>query len=59
MQDDQLQLARQAIASFSEREQFLLRLCVVEELHAKEVAKIMGIKIESVYQRKSAIIKKM
>lgn len=48
MQDDQLRLAKQAIAILSEREQLLLRLCVVEELHAKEVAEIMGIKIESV-----------
>ncbi len=56
---DRLELAQQALASLSEREQLLLRLCVVEELHPKDVAEMMGIKIESVYQRKSTIIKKL
>ncbi len=56
---DRLELARHVIASLSEREQLLLKLSVVEELPAKQIAEIMGIKTESVYQRKSNIIKKM
>ena len=58
-ENDRLELARQAIASLSKREQLLIRLSVVDELHAKDIAEIMGIKTESVYQRKSTIIKKI
>ena len=58
-ENDRLELARQAIASLSKREQLLIRLSVVDELHAKVIAEIMGIKTESVYQRKSTIIKKI
>ena len=57
--DDLLRLVDEAMKNLRERDLLLFRLCFIEELEASEVATIMGIKLESVYQRKSAILKKL
>ncbi|MFL6212475.1 MAG: RNA polymerase sigma factor [Blastocatellia bacterium] len=48
-----------AIARLSERERQLFDLCLRDDLKASDKAKLMQMKVDSVYPRKNALIKKI
>jgi len=54
-----LQLLQLAISRLSPREKQRIKLYYEEELTAEEIARLMNIQVDSVYERRHAIVKKL